>query len=66
MDRIKNIMEYHLHWNTSKENVLTSIKYEIATAEELDLMKITWDIPELEKRAEEVYNKYKMKYYKNN
>ena len=66
MDRIKNIMEYHLRQHNSKENALTDIKYEIATAEELDLMEITWDIPELKKRAEEVYNKYKMEYYKNN
>ena len=63
MDRIKNIMEYHLHYGTAKINALTSIKYEIATTEELELLEVTWNIPELEKRAEDVYNKYKADYY---
>lgn len=63
--RIKNIMECHLHWGTSKQNAITEIKYEIATAEELELLEVTWNIPELEKRAEEVYNKYKAEYYNN-
>ena len=63
--RIKNIMEYHLHWGTSKQNAITEIKYEIATAEELELLEVTWNIPELEKRAEDIYKKYKAEYYNN-
>lgn len=62
--RIKNIMNYHLHWNTAKSNAIAEIIWEIANNNERDLLDVCSPSKELEEKATELYNKYKENYYK--
>lgn len=67
MDKIKNIINHHLHWGTSKENAITNILFEIAEGEDKELLiELGNYSEELKSKAEKLYNKYKAEYYKNN
>lgn len=63
--RVKNIVECGIYQGWSKDNIIGQIMYEIATKEEVELLSITNDLPYLEKRAIELFNKYRKAYYKN-
>lgn len=65
-NRVKNTVECGICLGWSRDNIISQIMYEIATKEELDLLKITYDLPNLEERATKLFNKYRMEYYKNN
>ena len=64
MNKVKSIVFTGLHQGWAKGNIISQIKYEIATKDELDLLLITWDIPELMDRAKQLYEHYRMEYYK--
>lgn len=66
MNKIKNIVETGLFQGWAKSNIISQIKYELATEEEVDLLFICGDdsIPELTEKATELYKKYRKEYYK--
>ncbi len=66
MDKVKNIVETGLFQGWARDNIISQIKYEIATKEEADLLFICGDdsVPELTKKAETLFEKYREEYYK--
>ena len=64
MDRVKNIVYCGIYQGWSKENIISQITYKIASKEESEILFICGEIPELTKKAEELYEKYRKEYYK--
>lgn len=63
MEKVKNIVECGIFQGWSKSNIIMQIMYEIATKEELKLLSLWCDMPELEAKARKLYNKYREEYY---
>ena len=64
-NKIKNIVECGIYQGWSRSDIISQIMYKIATKEELELLRLTNDISHLEKKATELYDKYRAAYYKN-
>lgn len=66
MDRVKNIVEAGLHQGWVRDNIVSQIMYEIASKEEADILFICGEnsIPSLTSKAEELFQKYRGDYYK--
>ena len=67
MDKVKNIVECGLFQGWSRDNIIMQIMFEIATKEEIEWLGGLWcdmeDLPQLEEKAENLYNEYREKYY---
>ena len=64
MNRVKNIVFVGTAQGWAKSNIIGQITFEIANKEELELLCLWSDIPELKARAEKLYEKYREDYYK--
>lgn len=66
MDKVKNIVETGLYQGWAKNNIISQIKYALATKEEADLLFICGgdSVPRLTTKAESLYQKYRKEYYK--
>lgn len=64
MKKVKNIVYAGIFQGWAKDNIISQIMFEIATKEEIELLGLFCDIPELEARAEKLYNEYREEYYK--
>lgn len=64
LDKVKNIVDVGLFQGYAKDNIISQIMYEIANKEELQLLSISWDIPQLKDKAEKLFEKYRKEYYK--
>ena len=65
MDKVKNIVETGLYQGWAKNNIISQIKYALATREESNLLFICGDdsVPGLTIKAENLYQKYRKEYY---
>lgn len=65
MDKVKNIVEAGLYQGWAKNNIISQIKYALATREEADLLFICGkdSVPELTIKAKNLYQKYRKEYY---
>ncbi len=64
MNNVKNIVNTGLYQGWAKDNIISQIMIEIASKEELELLEVWCDMPELEAKAEALYNTYREEYYK--
>lgn len=64
MEEVKAIVYIGIFQGWAKDNIIGQIMFEIGTEEEVELLGLWNDIPELEARAEKLYNKYREEYYK--
>lgn len=64
MKEVKNIVYCGIYQGWAKDNIIGQIMFEIATDEEVELLGLWCDMPELKAKAEELYNKYREEYYK--
>lgn len=64
MSEVKDIVYGGIFQGWSKENIITQIMFEIANEDEVELLVLWDDIPELKEKAEKLYNKYREEYYK--
>lgn len=63
MDRVKEIVDVGLFQGWSRDNIISQIEFEIASKEELELLSVWNDIPQLNDRAEILFEKYRKEYY---
>lgn len=63
MDRVQNIVETGIFQGWSRNNIIGQIMFEIANEEESTLLLVWCDMPELEAKAEFLYDKYRNEYY---
>lgn len=66
MTEVKDIVYTGIFQGWSKSNIIMQIMFEIATNEEVELLSICdmEDLPELKRKAENLYNRYREEYYK--
>lgn len=64
MKKVKNVVYVGIYQGWSKDNIISRIMFEIADKEELELLGLWCDIPELEEKAEILYNEYREEYYR--
>lgn len=63
MDRVKEIVDVGLFQGWSRDNIISQIEFEIASKEELELLYVWSDNPQLNDRAEYLFEKYRKEYY---
>ena len=63
MDRIKNIISAGLYQGWSYNNIISQIMYEIASDDEMELLYMWIEIPELLEKAKKLYREYIDMYY---
>lgn len=63
MTEVKDIVYTGIFQGWSKDNIISQIMFEIATNEEIELLGLFCELPNLEEKAANLYNKYREEYY---